>query len=100
MPTKEEVLNDLKSVYDPEIGLDIVNLGLIYRLDISDDDKSVEIDMTLTSIGCPIGPSLIRMVEEVLKNKFENVKVNVVFDPPWSPEMISEEGKQALGLFD
>jgi len=100
MVTKEEVLNDLKSVYDPEIGVDIVNLGLIYRLDISEDGKSVEVDMTLTSIGCPLGPSLIGMVEEVLKRKFENVNVNVVFDPPWTPEMISEEGKQALGIFD
>jgi len=100
MVTKEEVLNDLKSVYDPEIGVDIVNLGLIYRLDISEDGKSVEVDMTLTSVGCPLGPSLIGMVEEVLKRKFENVSVNVVFDPPWTPEMISEEGKQALGIFD
>jgi metal-sulfur cluster biosynthetic enzyme len=81
MVTKEEVLNDLKSVYDPEIGVDIVNLGLIYRLDISEDGKSVEVDMTLTSVGCPLGPSLIGMVEEVLKRKFENVNVNVVFDP-------------------
>jgi len=100
MVTKEEVLNDLKNVYDPEIGVDIVNLGLIYRLDISEDGKSVEVDMTLTSIGCPLGPSLIGMVEEVLKRKFENVNVNMVFDPPWTPEMISEEGKQALGIFD
>jgi len=100
MVAKEEVLNDLKSVYDPEIGVDIVNLGLIYRLDISEDGKSVEVDMTLTSVGCPLGPSLISMVEEVLKRKFENVNVNVVFDPPWTPEMISEEGKQALGIFD
>jgi Predicted metal-sulfur cluster biosynthetic enzyme len=100
MVTKEEVLNDLKSVYDPEIGVDIVNLGLIYRLDISEDGKSVEIDMTLTSIGCPLGPSLIGMVDEVLKRKFENVNVNVVFDPPWTPQMISEESQQALGRFD
>ncbi|MGC8870108.1 MAG: metal-sulfur cluster assembly factor [Brevinematia bacterium] len=97
--TKEEVLNLLKAIYDPEIGLDIVNLGLIYNIDISEDGKSIELDMTLTSIGCPIGPTLISMVEEVLKSKFENVKVNVVFDPPWSPEMISDEGKQALGIF-
>ncbi|MFN4245251.1 MAG: metal-sulfur cluster assembly factor [Brevinematia bacterium] len=97
--TKEEVLDLLKNVYDPEIGLDIVNLGLIYRIDISDDGKSISIDMTLTSIGCPIGPTLINMVEEVLKSKFENVNVNVVFDPPWNPEMISDEGKQALGIF-
>lgn len=97
--TKEEVLNLLKAIYDPEIGLDIVNLGLIYKIDISEDGKYVEVDMTLTSIGCPIGSTLINMVEEVLKSKFENVKVNVVFDPPWSPEMISDEGKQALGIF-
>lgn len=97
--TKEEVLNLLKSIYDPEIGLDIVNLGLIYRVDISEDGKSIEVDMTLTSIGCPIGPTLINLVEETLKSKFEKVNVNVVFDPPWSPEMISDEGKQALGIF-
>ncbi len=97
--TKEEVLNLLKDIYDPEIGLDIVNLGLIYRIDISDDGKSIDLDMTLTSIGCPIGPTLINMVNEVLKSKFENVNVNVVFDPPWNPEMISDEGKQALGIF-
>ncbi|MCS7298519.1 MAG: metal-sulfur cluster assembly factor [Spirochaetia bacterium] len=97
--TKQEVLDLLKAIYDPEIGLDIVNLGLIYRIDISEDGKSVDLDMTLTSVGCPIGPTLINMVEEVLKSKFENVSVNVVFDPPWTPEMISDEGKQALGLF-
>lgn len=97
--TKQEVLDLLKAIYDPEIGLDIVNLGLIYRIDISEDGKSIDLDMTLTSIGCPIGPTLINMVEEVLKSKFENVNVNVVFDPPWTPEMISDEGKQALGLF-
>lgn len=97
--TKEQVLDLLKAIYDPEIGLDIVNLGLIYRIDISEDGKSIDLDMTLTSIGCPIGPTLINMVEEVLKSKFERVNVNVVFDPPWSPEMISDEGKQALGIF-
>ncbi len=99
MYTKEQLLEDLKKVYDPEIGLDIVNLGLIYKIDISEDGKTVEMDMTLTSIGCPIGPTLINMVEEILKSKFENVKLNIVFDPPWTPDMISEEGKQALGLF-
>ncbi|MCX8028702.1 MAG: metal-sulfur cluster assembly factor [Brevinematales bacterium] len=97
--TKEEVLDLLKAIYDPEIGLDIVNLGLIYRIDISEDAKSIELDMTLTSVGCPIGPTIINMVEEILKAKFENVKVNVVFDPPWSIDMISDEGKQALGIF-
>lgn len=97
--TKQEVLDLLKAIYDPEIGLDIVNLGLIYRIDISEDGKSIDLDMTLTSVGCPIGPTLVNMVEEVLKSKFDNVNVNVVFDPPWTPEMISDEGKQALGLF-
>lgn len=96
--TKEEVLELLKKVYDPEVGLDIVNLGLIYKVEISEDGKSINLDMTLTSILCPLGPTLINAVEETLKSEFEKVTVNLVFDPPWSPEMISEEGKQALGL--
>ncbi|MEN2998475.1 MAG: metal-sulfur cluster assembly factor [Brevinematia bacterium] len=96
--SKEEVLQMLKSVYDPEIGIDIVNLGLIYRVDISEDGKGIEVDMTLTSLGCPLGPFLMNAVEEILKSKFEKVKLNLVFEPPWTPEKISDEGKQALGI--
>lgn len=95
--TKEEVLEALKGIYDPEIPVDIVNLGLIY--DVAINGEKVSVRMTTTSQGCPVGNYLASEAEKVVR-RIKGVKeasVELVWDPPWSPEMLSEEGKQKLG---
>lgn len=86
----------LKQVIDPEAGLNIVDLGLIY--DIRRKGDALEIDMTFTTEACPVGPSLLAEVQEALKDVqgIARVDVDVVFDPPWSPERISPEGRALL----
>lgn len=100
MPTKEEVISIAKQCYDPEIPVNIWDLGLIYDIEIQPDEGAVHVRMTLTSQGCPsaqeIPQTLKGRIQEQLKVK--NVNVEVVFDPPWSPERISEEGKKRLGI--
>ncbi len=97
MDKKEEILERLKNVIDPEVGLDVVNLGLIYNLDIKDGD--VNILMTLTVPGCPLMNYLVKEVENRVKeiDWVKNVKIDLTFDPPWSPERLSEEAKKKLG---
>ncbi|MDK2951529.1 MAG: hypothetical protein PWQ77_1194 [Kosmotogales bacterium] len=96
---KDTVIGALKKVYDLEIGFDIVSLGMIYGVDI-DENNNVEVDMTLTTPACPMSGFLTanakKAVEEI--DGIGDVKINLVFDPPWSPKMISEEVKKALGL--
>lgn len=97
--TKENVIEALKKVYDLEIGFDIYNLGMIYGVEV-DDDNNVEIIMTLTTPACPMSNFLTgnakKAVEEI--EGVGEVKVNLVFDPPWTPKLISDEVKKALGL--
>jgi len=90
----------LKTVYDPEIPVDIYELGLIYRVDVA-DNKDVTIDMTLTAPGCPVAGEMPNMVAEALKTVkgVGEVKVNMTFDPPWTPERMSEEAKLELNMF-
>ncbi|MCB0206576.1 MAG: metal-sulfur cluster assembly factor [Anaerolineae bacterium] len=88
------------SVIDPEIGLNIVDLGLIYGVEV--EESSILIDMTLTSPGCPAGPQIIYDVKNTVKRKFpeaNEVAVNIVWQPFWSPEMMSEWAKEELGIF-
>ncbi len=88
------------SVIDPEIGLNIVDLGLIYGVEV--EDSSIQIDMTLTSPGCPAGPQIIYDVKNTVKRRFpeaSEVAVNIVWQPFWSPEMMSEWAKEELGIF-
>jgi metal-sulfur cluster biosynthetic enzyme len=95
--TSEEVR---ENVMDPEIGLNIVDIGLIYGVDIG--DNSIDIDMTLTSPGCPVGPQIIYEVKQTVKRYYpevENINVNIVWQPFWSPEMMSEWAKEELGIF-
>lgn len=103
MPTVEEIRAVLKeNVYDPEIMINVVDLGLVYDIRVDEERKAVSIDMTLTSPGCPIGPQIIRNAEHVLRQAFpelEEVQVNLVWTPLWSPEMMSEEAKDRLGFF-
>jgi FeS assembly SUF system protein len=93
------VIAVLKSVYDPEIPVDIFELGLIYEVKI-DDDFNVKIDMTLTSPNCPVADSLPKEVEDKVRGieEVKTAKVEIVFDPPWDKEMMSEEAQLELGL--
>ncbi len=96
---ENEVIQILKTIHDPEIPVDIYELGLIYEVRIN-DDRAVEIDMTLTSPNCPVAESLPIEVEEKVASSpsFKSCKVNIVFDPPWDKEMMSEEAKLELGF--
>jgi FeS assembly SUF system protein len=90
----------LKTVFDPEIPVDIYELGLIYRLDV-DDDRNIEIDMTLTAPGCPVAGDMPGWVENAVSAVpgVGQVKVNLVFDPPWDTSRMSEEAQLALNMF-
>jgi len=97
MPTHDEIMTALKQVFDPEIGVNIVDLGLIYGLDV--DGTHVHVDLTLTSPGCPMGPQMIRDVHAELARLpgMEKVDVDLVWSPPWHPSMMSEAAKDELG---
>ena len=96
--TKEDVLEALRDVYDPEIPVNIVDLGLVYNVAVADAD--VEVRMTLTFAGCGMGPYIAQQAEWRLAELegIEDINVDLVFDPPWTPDMITEEGKRLLGL--
>jgi FeS assembly SUF system protein len=95
-----DIVAALKTVYDPEIPADIYELGLIYRVDI-DDDRNIEIDMTLTAPGCPVAGEMPGWVENAvsLVPGVGNVNVSMVFDPPWTPERMSDEARVALDWY-
>jgi FeS assembly SUF system protein len=97
---KSELTAALKTVYDPEIPVDIYELGLIYRLDI-DNDRNVEIDMTLTAPGCPVAGDMPGWVENAASSVpgVGQVKVNLVFDPPWDMSRMSEAARLELNMF-
>tara|TARA_Y100001960_G_scaffold43607_1_gene43196 strand:+ start:1796 stop:2110 length:315 start_codon:yes stop_codon:yes gene_type:complete len=96
--SEDEILEALRDVYDPEIPVNIVDLGLVYGVSISEQD--VEVTMTLTFAGCGMGPYIAQQAEWRLAeiDGIEDINVDLVFDPPWNPEMITEEGKRLLGL--
>ncbi len=96
-PTEEQVREALKGVYDPEIPVDIVNLGLVYGVSV--EDGIVRVKMTTTSLGCPVGDFLAQEVERAIQRLegVDAVGVEFVWDPPWSPEMMSDAAKQQLG---
>lgn len=96
---EDKIVAVLKSVHDPEIPVDIYELGLIYEVKI-DSQKQVEIDMTLTSPNCPVAESMPKEVEDKVAAIEEVVscKVNIIFDPPWDKDMMSEEAKLELGF--
>lgn len=99
-PSREGVMDALRSVYDPELGINIVDLGLVYDVRI-DDQGGVDVEYTLTTMGCPIGPLIedqIRALLDQLPGVGE-VRAEMVLRPPWSPEMMSDEAKAALGIF-
>lgn len=98
MVTKEKVMNTLKQCYDPEIPVNIVDLGFIYNVDIKGD--TVNVDMTLTTPGCPMHSLIARDVKQKLESLEEvnEANINIVWDPPWSPDKMSEEAKKKLGM--
>lgn len=98
---EEQVWDALRTVFDPEIPVDLVNLGLIYKVVVDQSDKRVAIDMTLTAPACGMGPVLVGDVEYRVAQvpNVEKVKVELVFDPPWSRDMMSEEAQLETGMF-
>jgi len=99
MNLENKVVEVLKTIYDPEIPVDIFELGLIYEVRI-DEDKNVDIEMTLTSPNCPVAESLPKEVEDKIATieTVQSAKVHIVFDPPWDKDMMSEEAKLELGF--
>jgi FeS assembly SUF system protein len=93
-----DIIRALKTVYDPEIPVDIYELGLIYKVDLN-DDRLLTVDMTLTAPGCPVAGEMPGWVEGAVRGieGVEDVKVNMTFDPPWTPEKMSDEAKLELG---
>lgn len=98
MVTEELVRGILSDVLDPEIQIDIVNLGMIYGVDISPDGKQVTVRMTLTTMGCPAYDSIREEIVEKVKGLpgIEDVDIDLTFDPPWDKEMMSEEAKMVF----
>ena len=97
MPTVDEVEEALTNVIDPELGLDFVELGLVYGIEV--EESEVFVTFTLTSPGCPIGPQVADQMREYVGDLegVEQVSTNMVFTPPWSPDRMSEDAKFALG---
>jgi FeS assembly SUF system protein len=96
----DKLVEKLKSVYDPEIPVDIYELGLIYKVDVS-DERAVAIDMTLTAPGCPVAGEMPGWVQDAVSQipEVTACTVNLVFDPPWDPSLMSDEAKLELNMF-
>ena len=99
LQTEEAIVDMLRTVYDPEIPVNVYDLGLIYNVDI-DDEKNVRIDMTLTAPGCPMADYILEDVRQKVElvEGVNNVEINLVFDPVWDKDMMSEEAKLELGF--
>ena len=96
----ENIIGAIKTVYDPEIPVDVFELGLIYKIDVN-DDKDVAIDMTLTAPGCPVAEYMPQWVQDAVGTVqgIRHVEVSMVFDPPWDPSRMSEEAKLVLNMY-
>lgn len=99
-PSVDEVREALRVVVDPEIGLPIVDLGLVYDISVG-EDGTIKVVYTLTSMGCPVGPMIESNVRQILEAipGVSDVELEMTFRPPWTPEMMSEDAKAALGYF-
>ena len=103
LPTKEEVMEAIRPVTDPEINISIVELGLIYDVEIEEAEKQVNVHMTLTSPACPVGPQIMAAVHGRCLDipEVENVDIQLVWSPPWDPRtMASEDVKMMLGIWE
>jgi len=101
--TADDVRESLKRVVDPELDVNIVDLGLIYAIDVA-SNADVTITMTLTSMGCPLGPVIVEEISTALNGIYGvpnvgNIDVNIVWSPPWSTEKMTDDGKDALGIW-
>jgi metal-sulfur cluster biosynthetic enzyme len=98
MPTREDVFEALRVVEDPELGMDIVELGLLYDADV--EDSKVHVTFTLTSMGCPVGPMIEQQIRETVEGMegVQEVEAELTWDPPWSPEKMSDDAKFILGF--
>ena len=98
MATKDEVLEVLRQVEDPELGMDIVDLGLLYEVDVA--DSTVKVTYSLTSMGCPAGPLIAQDIEGAVRQVegVEDVELELTFDPPWTPDRMSDDAKFILGF--
>ena len=98
MPTREEVIDALRRVEDPELGMDIVELGLLYDVEV--EGPKVKVIHTLTSMGCPVGPMIQENIDQIARSmpEVEDVEVELTWDPPWSPEKMSDDAKFILGF--
>jgi len=95
---KEKIIQVLREVYDPEIPVNVYDLGLIYGIDV-DQEGNVKIEMTLTAVGCPLAGMIAYRVEEAIKENVPEAKkvdIKIVWDPPWTPERITPEGREIL----
>ena len=98
MTTKDEVLEILRQVEDPELGMDIVDLGLLYDVEVA--DSTVKVTYSLTSMGCPAGPLIAQDIEGAVRQVegVEDVELELTFDPPWTPDKMSDDAKFILGF--
>jgi metal-sulfur cluster biosynthetic enzyme len=98
VPTREEVIDALRQVEDPELGMDIVDLGLMYDVEV--DGGNVKVTHTLTSMGCPVGPMIQEDIHRVASEVpgVKDVEVELTWDPPWTPERMSDDAKFILGF--
>jgi metal-sulfur cluster biosynthetic enzyme len=98
MPTKEEVVDALRVVEDPELGMDIVELGLLYDAEV--EGPRVHVTFTLTSMGCPVGPLIEQQIRETVESMegVQDVDTELTWEPPWSPEKMSDDAKFILGF--
>jgi metal-sulfur cluster biosynthetic enzyme len=99
MPTREEVVEALRQVEDPELGMDIVDLGLLYDVEV--EGPKVKVIHSLTSMGCPAGPMIQEDIDAVVRGNFpdvEDVELELTWDPPWTPDRMSDDAKFILGF--
>jgi metal-sulfur cluster biosynthetic enzyme len=99
MPSREQIFDALRVVEDPELGMDIVELGLVYDVEVADEGK-VKVTYTLTSMGCPVGPMIEQEISETIASMdgVSEVESDLTWDPPWSPDKMSEDAKFVLGF--
>lgn len=97
---KMEIIETLRPIMDPELEISIVDMGLVYSVNINEEQKTIELEMTLSSPGCPMGAAIVGAVENCMNHYYKDyqTEVKLIWDPAWSYEFISEEGKQLLGL--
>jgi metal-sulfur cluster biosynthetic enzyme len=98
MATRDEVFEILRTVEDPELGMDIVDLGLLYEVEV--EDSTARVKYSLTSMGCPAGPLIAQDIDGAIRQVegIENVELELTFDPPWTPDRMSDDAKFILGF--